>query len=78
VIFLPQAVGLVDATLTVATSAGDIHYKVQAQAVQNPHKLEPIVATQIPVGSTYTRSIHVFNPRSWSTLAITEVRRERF
>lgn len=50
----------------------------KAQAVQNPHKLEPIVATQIPVGSTYTRSIYVYNLRSWPTLAITEVRRGRF
>lgn len=33
VVFLPQAVGLVDATLTMATSAGDIHYKVQVGVV---------------------------------------------
>lgn len=51
--------------------------RLKAQAVQNPHKVEPIVATRIPAGSTYTQPIFVYNPRDAPTLAITEVREMR-
>lgn len=44
--------------------------------MQNPYKVEPIVATRIPAGSTYTRPVIVYNPRDAPTLAITEVRGE--
>ncbi len=45
----------------------------QAQAMPNPHKVRPIVATGIPAGSTYTRPIIVYNPRDAPALSVTEV-----
>lgn len=50
----------------------------QAQAVPNPYKIQPIVASDIPAGSTYTRPIIVYNPRDSSKLAITEARKKGF
>lgn len=49
----------------------------QAKAVPNVYKIQPIVASHIPAGSTYTRPIIVYNPRDSPTLAITEVRRRK-
>lgn len=45
--------------------------------MKNPHNVEPIVGTRIPVGSTFTRPIVVSNPQGLPDLAITEVRDEK-
>lgn len=50
----------------------------QAQAVPNVYKVQPIVASRIPAGSTYTSQIIVYNPRDSPTLAITEARNKGF
>jgi hypothetical protein len=48
----------------IATSEGDLPYKIQAQPVQNIYRLAPIVGPKVPAGVPNIRPIVLYNPHN--------------
>ncbi|RWS31127.1 transmembrane protein 131-like isoform X4 [Leptotrombidium deliense] len=72
VVFLARQEGFVSNTLYIHTSIGSFKYQVSAIGVANPYRLRPLVGAKVPLNSSYSPVIHIYNPHS-STLQLTEM-----
>ena len=62
VIFLPRDARVINATLTVETSAGGFLVPMHGVGVANVYKLHPFVGAKVPIGVPYNPPIRVTNP----------------
>ncbi|RWS07617.1 transmembrane protein 131-like isoform X2 [Dinothrombium tinctorium] len=72
VVFLARQEGFVSNTLYIHTSIGSFKYQVSAIGVPNPYRLRPLVGAKVPLNSSYSPIIHIYNPHT-STLQLTEM-----
>lgn len=72
VVFLPRAVGSVDSSITIQTSAGNYVLQVSGRGIPNPYKVQPFVGIKIPVGEAYEPSIEIYNPH-YEVLSVREI-----
>ncbi|XP_005166018.2 transmembrane protein 131 isoform X1 [Danio rerio] len=65
VVFLARVVGNVENTLFINTSHhGVFTYQVFGVGVPNPYRLRPFVGARVPVNSSFSPLISIFNPHS--------------
>ncbi|KAF5894648.1 transmembrane protein, partial [Clarias magur] len=65
VVFLARVVGNVENTLFINTSHhGVFTYQVFGVGVPNPYRLRPFVGARVPVNSSFSPLINIFNPHS--------------
>jgi hypothetical protein len=72
VYFLSRELGTVESLLYINTNKGIIKFKVMGVGVENLYKLKPILNARIPVNSSYTTVINLYNPHNTS-LQILEI-----
>ena len=66
VYFLSRELGSVESSLYINTNKGIIKFKVMGVGVENLYKLKPILNARIPVNSSYTTVINLYNPHNTS------------
>uniref|UniRef100_A0A8C1VJM8 Transmembrane protein 131 n=1 Tax=Cyprinus carpio TaxID=7962 RepID=A0A8C1VJM8_CYPCA len=65
VVFLARVVGNVENTLFINTSHhGVFTYQVFGVGIPNPYRLRPFVGARVPVNSSFSPLISIFNPHS--------------
>uniref|UniRef100_A0A8B9JWQ9 Transmembrane protein 131 n=1 Tax=Astyanax mexicanus TaxID=7994 RepID=A0A8B9JWQ9_ASTMX len=65
VVFLARVVGNVENTLFINTSHhGVFTYQVFGVGIPNPYRLRPFVGARVPVNSSFSPLINIFNPHS--------------
>ncbi|KAI7807286.1 transmembrane protein 131 isoform X1 [Triplophysa rosa] len=65
VVFLARVVGNVENTLFINTSHhGMFTYQVFGVGIPNPYRLRPFVGARVPVNSSFSPLISIFNPHS--------------
>ena len=72
VVFLPRALGSVNGTLLIQTSAGGFFYGLTAVGEPSPYDIEPIDPMQVPKGTPYTPPLWLTNPHD-TPMRINEV-----
>lgn len=72
VVFLPRQEGLVINDLYIHTSIGSFKYSVSGIGISNPYRLRPFVGVRIPLNSSYSSVINIYNPHPL-TLQLTEM-----
>ena len=63
-LFLPYYIESITATLTIASSEGDIIYHVRGEAIQNDYGVRPFTGLRIPRGMPYQQPIIISNPHN--------------
>nr|CAD7588573.1 unnamed protein product [Timema genevievae] len=64
VVFLGQEVGHMQSHLFIHTSEGSFKYKVKGSSVFSPYRLRPMVGIHIPLNSTFSPLLSIYNPHS--------------
>lgn len=67
--FLARQEGTVNNTLFIHTSVGSFKYQVTACGMSNPFRLRPFIGAKVPINSSYSPLIHIYNPHN-STLQV--------
>ena len=62
VVFLPRHTSVVNATLSIETSAGPLKCSLSGKGGPNPFGLKPLVGVSLPIGLPYSPMIAVYNP----------------
>ncbi|XP_057366361.1 transmembrane protein 131-like [Daphnia carinata] len=62
VVFLSREEGYVEDTLYIHTTRGSFPYRIQARGLPNPFLAKPFVNVRIPVNTTFSPLIHLYNP----------------
>ncbi len=76
VYFLSRELGSVESSLYINTNKGIIKFKVMGVGVENLYKLKPILNARIPVNSSYTTVINLYNPHNTSLQLITFIQQK--
>ncbi|CAG0885369.1 unnamed protein product [Cyprideis torosa] len=62
VVYLGREEQKVESNLFIHTSLGTFRYQVSAIGAANPYRLRPVLGLRMPLNSTYTPFIHLYNP----------------
>ncbi|XP_037086689.1 transmembrane protein 131-like [Pollicipes pollicipes] len=62
VVFLGREVGPVESYLYIHSSVGSFRFKVKAEGTPNPYRLKPLVGVKMPLNSSYSPLIEMYNP----------------
>ena len=66
VYFLAREIGHTDSTLFINTNKGIIKYTVNGMGIRNPYKLKPILNARIPINSSFSSQLVLYNPHNVS------------
>ncbi|XP_043192988.1 transmembrane protein 131-like [Amphibalanus amphitrite] len=72
VVFLGREVGPVESYLYIHSSVGSFRFKVKAEGTPNPYRLKPLVGVKMPLNSSYSPLIEMYNPHK-TPLQVTEM-----
>ncbi|CAH1159345.1 unnamed protein product [Phaedon cochleariae] len=72
VVFLGREEGFLESSLFIHTSEGYLKYNVKGASTFSHYRIRPIVGVKLPLNSTFTPLIHIYNPHS-QPLQIVEI-----
>uniref|UniRef100_A0A1Y1KYZ8 Uncharacterized protein n=1 Tax=Photinus pyralis TaxID=7054 RepID=A0A1Y1KYZ8_PHOPY len=62
VVFLGREEGAIESSLFIHTTDGHFKYQVKGASVSSPYRLRPIVGIKLPLNTTFSPLIHMYNP----------------
>ncbi|KAK4886769.1 hypothetical protein RN001_003040 [Aquatica leii] len=62
VVFLGREEGAIESNLFIHTTDGHFKYQVKGASVSSPYRLRPIVGIKLPLNTTFSPLIHMYNP----------------
>eukprot|EP00754_Rhynchopus_humris_P019323 Rhum_TRINITY_DN14638_c23_g1::Rhum_TRINITY_DN14638_c23_g1_i1::g.105657::m.105657 len=73
IVFQPESVEAVSANVTVHTSLGDLVYLLEGEGLPSPYRVAPLVGMVVPVGSSYRKTVSLYNPSPTDSLVVENV-----
>ncbi|XP_063240082.1 transmembrane protein 131 [Bacillus rossius redtenbacheri] len=64
VVFLGREEGNIESSLFIHTSEGSFRYQVRGASVSSPYRLRALVGVRLPLNSSYSPLLHLYNPSS--------------